>query len=127
MEASESSILCVDDNEDTREILTYLLEEKGFAVTACRTLDECLEQARQKHFSVIILDYHFGDGTSLDVCREIRFHNPATPIIFYSGEARGTEIQKALEAGATEYLVKPLGLDELIDTVSNLARKGQYA
>jgi DNA-binding response OmpR family regulator len=127
MEASESSILCVDDNEDTREILTYLLEEKGFAVTACKTLDECLEQARQKHFSVIVLDYHFGDGTSLDVCREIRSHNPATPILFYSGEARETEIQKALEAGGTEYLVKPLGFDELIDKVGKLTRKAESA
>jgi CheY-like chemotaxis protein len=127
MESSKSSILCVDGNEDSREILTYLFEARGFEVTACETLAECLEQAGKNSFSVIILDYRFGDGTGLDACREIRSQNPHTPIIFYSGEARETEIRKALEAGATEYFVKPLGLDKLIEMVGDLTQKTETA
>jgi CheY-like chemotaxis protein len=127
MESPKPSILCVDDNEDSREILTYLFEEKGFEVTACKTLAECLEQAGKNNFSVIILDYRFGDGTGLDACRKIRSQNLNTPIIFYSGEARETEVKKAFEAGATEYHFKPLGLDKLLETVSKLTQKSKSA
>jgi DNA-binding response OmpR family regulator len=120
MEAIKKSILCVDDNEDSRELLIYFFEEKGFDVTACGTLEECLSEARKKTFSAVIMDNHFGSITSLEVCREIRSFNPTTPIIFYSGEARQSEINKALEAGADKYLVKPLGLSELVESVERL-------
>ena len=127
MEAIKKSILCVDDDEDSREILTYLFEEKGFEVTVCKTLEECLSQAHRKAFSTFVLDNHFGNGTSLDVCREIRSFNPTTPIVFYSGEARPREIEKALKSGADQYLTKPLGLTTLIETVEKLVEQKSSA
>lgn len=120
MEAVKKSILCVDDNSDSRELLTFIFEENGFEVSACETLENCLSEARQKTFSAVILDNRFGNVTSLDACREIRSFNPTIPIIFYSGEARPAEIEKALEAGGNKYLTKPLGLSELVEAVKKL-------
>src|ERR1051325_8028390 len=120
MEAIDKSILCVDDNDDSREILEYLFEEQGFAVTACRSLEDCLSAARRNRFSAVILDNRLQDGSSLDAGPEIRLLHPTPPIVLYSGEARETEIEKALEAGADKYLIKPLGLSELVETVEKL-------
>jgi DNA-binding response OmpR family regulator len=127
MKAMKKSILCVDDNEDSRELLIYFFEDKGFDVTACETLEECLAEARKKTFSAVIMDNHFVRTTSLEACREIRAFNPTTPIIFYNGEARQSEIDKALEAGADKYLIKPFGLSELVETVERLIEQTQTA
>lgn len=120
MKTAKPSVLCVDDNEDNLDLLTYLFEAENFEVTTCATLQDCLSQTRQNRYSAIILDNRFGDESSLEVCKEIRTNNPKTPIIFYSGEAREAEIAKALDACANAYLVKPLDLDKLTDVAYQL-------
>jgi DNA-binding response OmpR family regulator len=127
MKSAKPTILCVDDNEDNLELLTYLFEDENFNVITCTSLEDCLSQTRQNRFSAIILDNRFGDKTSLDACKEIRSNNPNTPIIFYSGEARETEIAKALDACGNAYLVKPLDLDKLTDVASKLIQESQSA
>ena len=122
MNTQKPSILCVDDDKDSLDLITYVFKNEGFEVTSCDSLEECLSQIRQKHFSVIVLDNHFGDGTSIEVCKELRSYNHHTPIIFYSGEARQSEIDKALECGDA-YLIKPIGFDKLTDTVKNLIQE----
>ena len=120
MKLVKRSILCVDENKDNLELLTVTFEQEGFEVTACQSLEECLSQARQNDFSAIILDNRFGNGTSLDACREISEFSPNTPIIFCSGEARTAEIAKAIEAGGDRYFVKPVDFDKLADAVNEL-------
>ena len=120
MKSAKPNILCVDENEDNLELLKITFEQEGFEVTTCRSLEECLSQARRNEFSAIILDNRFGNGTSLDVCREISAFSPDTPIIFCSGEARKAEIAKAIEAGGDQYFVKPVDFDKLADAVKGL-------
>ena len=125
MEANKQSILCVDDNEDNLELITYVFEEKGFEVTICNSLENCLPQIYENKFTAVILDNWFRGGTSLEVCQKIRSFSPDIPIIFYSAEVRITEIEKAFEAGANSYLTKPEDLDKLTETVSMLIRESQ--
>lgn len=87
---------------------------------SCDNLEECLSQARQKNFQAIILNNRFGNISSLDVSRQIRSFDSTVPIIFHSGEARQSEIDKALAAGANAYLVKPNNFEKLTDTVIKL-------
>jgi DNA-binding response OmpR family regulator len=123
MKPSKQKILCVDENEDSLELLTITFEQEGFEVITCRTLEECLAQVRRQVFSAIILDNRYGNGRSLAVCREISASAPHTRIIFCSGEARQTEIAKAIEAGGDKYFVKPVDFDILADTVKELIEK----
>ena len=120
MKSVNRRILCLDENEDSLELLTITFEQEGFDVTTCRSLEECLSQARQNTFSAIILDNRYGGGTSLDLCREINSFAPNTPIVFCSGEARKAEITKAIEAGGDKYFVKPVDFDQLAVTVKEL-------
>ncbi|MCA1626199.1 MAG: response regulator [Acidobacteria bacterium] len=125
MKLSKQTILCVDDNKDNLDLITFVFQSEGFEVTACDSLEDCLSHVRQKHFEAIILDNRFGDETSVEVCEEIRAFNPHTPIVFYSGEARQREIDKALNACADAYLVKPIGFDTLSETVNKLIQENQ--
>jgi CheY-like chemotaxis protein len=120
-------ILCVEDNEDNLELMKYLFESENFDVTACDNLDDCLEEVKNNQFSAIVLDYYMGNQNSLEVCEEIRSHSCKTPIIFYSGEARKSEIQKAMEHCADAFLVKPMDFSKLTDTVNKLIQERQSA
>jgi CheY-like chemotaxis protein len=120
MNQPKHSVLCVDDNQDNLELITFVFEHAGFDVTACDTLNDCLLHARSKSLDAIILDNRFGDQSSVEVCEEIRSFNPAIPIVFYSGEARQFEIERALNECGNAYLVKPNDFEKLIPTVVNL-------
>lgn len=110
-----SSILCIEDDEDTCALLKFVFEQEGFHVTTCSAVD-CLEIVEKNGFSAIILDNYFGDLSGIDICREIRKWYPIVPIIFFSGEIRETEKDKALAAGANTYLVKPNDFEILVET-----------
>ena len=125
MKSSKYTVLCVDDDKDNLELLTFVFEHADFEVLACDSLDECLNHARNKNLDSIILDNRFGNETSLEVCQEIRDFNPTIPIVFYSGEAREIEIRKVLTACADAYLVKPNDFEKLTQTVADLIEETQ--
>ena len=125
MNQSKTTLLCVDDNRDNCELLTFVFEDQGFEVKTCASISEGWRQAQRENFSAIILDNRFNGTTSLETCRKIRSLRPRTPIIFYSGEARQSEIKKALAAGADAYLVKPNGFEKITETVVRLIEDKQ--
>jgi two-component system OmpR family response regulator len=127
MEGSKYTILCVDDDKDNLDLLTFVFEHADFEVLACDSLDECLDHARSKKLDAIILDNRFGNESSLEVCEEIRTFNPDVPIVFYSGEAREIEIHKVLTACADAYLVKPNDFEKLTQTVVKLIEETEAA
>jgi CheY-like chemotaxis protein len=127
MQVSKYTILCVDDDKDNLDLLTFVFEHADFEVLACDSLDECLNHARNKNLDAIVLDNRFGNQSSLDVCEEIRAFNPEIPIVFYSGDAREIEIQKVLTACADAYLIKPNDFEKLTQTVVELIEETQAA
>ncbi len=118
----KQDILCIDDDNDTCELVEFMFKQKGFKVVSCTTSEEGIDCARNGEFGAIILDnrFHGNDGTK--ICREIRVFDQAIPIIFFSGEARSMEKEKALAAGANEYLLKPNDLEKLTDTIINFIK-----
>ena len=125
MNQSKLTILCIDDNQDSLELLAFIFKEQGFEVKTCRTIAEGLFEIKEADFCAIILDNRIGETNSLEACQKIRWSNPITPIIFYSGEARPAEIEKAIAAGADAYLVKPNDFSKLTETVTALIEKSQ--
>ncbi len=123
MSQNKRSILCVEDDKDNSDLLTYLFESEGFDVTTCDTVEECLYHALQKNFDAIILDNRLGHTTTLGACQEIREHDPNVPIIYYSGESRPKEIEKALSECAVAYLVKPDDFEKLVPTIIRLIQE----
>lgn len=123
MKHPKREILCIDDDDDTRELIEFVFRLADYRITTCGTAKEGLLEAEKGDFGAIILDNRFSDSSGGEICQEIRRFDQTTPIIFFSGEARPQEIDKALAAGANAYLVKPNDFERLTETVINLVEK----
>ena len=117
-------ILCIEDDEDTCELVTFVFEQQGYNVESCSRAD-CLNLIHEEKFLAIILDNYFIDKSGVDICQEFRSFDQTTPIVFFSGEVRQAEIDKALAAGANRYLIKPNDFDKLVPTTIELVEASQ--
>jgi CheY-like chemotaxis protein len=124
MSQEKKSILCIEDNEDTCELLSFVFQQAGYKIVTCSQKD-CLNLIHEEKFLAIILDNYFDGLKGTDICREIRSFDQITPIVFFSGEARQSEIDKALATGANAYLVKPNDFEKITDTVVNLIKEAE--
>jgi two-component system, OmpR family, response regulator MprA len=120
MEKTKRRILCVDDDQDTCEMMSVLLGTVGYEVSCALTLSEGLRLAKQEQFALILLDWTFPDGTGLELCQMIRNFDPQTPIFFCSGVSIGAESKRAMNAGAQGFFVKPLAMNDFLSNVSSL-------
>lgn len=102
-------VLYVEDHDDTRVLMTMMLEQAGFRVTSVETGTACLELAQKsdQRFDLYLLNHTFPDASGVSVCMLLRQIDPTTPIIFYSSRAMPQEKEAALRAGAQDYLIKP--------------------
>jgi two-component system, OmpR family, response regulator len=115
-------ILVVEDHKDTREVVTLLLELRGYKVSQAETVAVALQLARTESFDLYLLDSRLPDGSGVELCRSIRQFDGNTPIIFYSASAYETDKREAIACGAQGYLVKPCSPEELEETVEELLK-----
>lgn len=113
-------VLYIEDHEDTRELVTLVLEQKSFEVVTGSTIKSGVDLAEKQDFDLYLLDSWLPDGSGLDLCRQIREFDQATPIVFYSAAAYAADRELALESGAQAYLVKPSQPSELCTVVTSL-------
>ena len=104
-------ILFVDDHEDTRFLISYLLGAWGYGVVAAASVEEGLQLARGGGFDLYLLDSRFADGSGMELCEGIRECDRETPIVFYSGDPP-SRLKKSLECDAQGFVLKP-GFDAL--------------
>jgi DNA-binding response OmpR family regulator len=116
--SEKKRILCVEDDEDTCELLTLLLSD--FEIVFTDSIEKSITLFKTGRFDLCLLDNWLVDGLGVDLCRQIRHLNPSVPIVFISGVAQTDEIQKALDTGAQAYLVKPYSFEELRKIVKEL-------
>ena len=119
-------ILCVEDHEDTLELITLVLENH-YDVTTARSIESAWKLAQHGGFDLLLLDSWLVDGSGLTLCRRIREIDQITPILFYSAAAYEVDRDSALRAGAQGYLIKPASLSELCDLVAQLISTQQIA
>jgi DNA-binding response OmpR family regulator len=120
MEETKRRILCVEDDEDTCEMLTLALQLSGYEVVSAHTFADAITKALAADFDAYILDSRLPDGSGVDLCKEIREFNNHTPILFYSADAYPKEIEEALSAGAQAYMVKPIDPQEVERNIREL-------
>ena len=113
-------VLYIEDHEDTRELVTLVLEQRSYEVVTGATIETGLTLARSQHFDLYLLDSWLPDGSGLDLCRRIREFDKATPILFYSAAAYEIDKDLALRSGAQAYLIKPSQPSELCNLVVSL-------
>lgn len=100
-------VLCVDDHQDSREMLSTLLHFESIDATAVGTAAEALSSMGAQRFDLYLLDSQLPDLDGFQLCRRMREMDPITPILFFSGDAYETDKTKGIEAGANAYVAKP--------------------
>lgn len=124
MKKNNLTILCIEDDKDTCELVTFVFQQSGFEVKACSQTD-CLKLIHEEKFTAIILDNYFIEISGVSICRQIRDFDQTTPVIFFSGESRQGEIDNAIQAGANAYLVKPNDFEKLVPTTIKFIEESQ--
>ena len=118
-------VLFVEDTADTRDLVEYTLQSEGFEVVSAQTADEGLALARTKTFALILLDIGLPDKDGLELCKEIRRFDEATPILFYTAFADLLDEEEATKAGAQGYLRKPEDTGRLGQVARQLIEDGK--
>jgi diguanylate cyclase (GGDEF)-like protein len=111
-------LLIVDDIEANRAILARRFQHRGFLTVEADCGARALELLDQQSFDVVLLDVMMPDLDGLEVLRRIRqrFSAAVLPVIMVTAKSEGVDIAEALEAGASDYITKP------VDFVVALAR-----
>lgn len=113
-------VLYIEDHEDTRELVTLVLEQKCIEVVTGSTIRSGVDLAESQDFDLYLLDSWLPDGSGLELCRKIREFDKATPILFYSAAAYEIDRLEAIKSGAQAYLIKPSHPWELCNLVTSL-------
>src|SRR6266581_1409420 len=105
-------ILLVDDHQDTCAALEKLLVRRGYLVAATHNMRSAMEAAVRNKFDLLISDVALPDGTGMELMMQLRAISNI-PGIAISGFGNNGDIEKSLEAGFSEHLIKPVRLDTL--------------
>ena len=119
---SGARILVVDDEQQILRALSTSLRGAGYEVETAATAEGALAAAAMRPPEAVILDLVLPDGTGLDVCRELRTWSTA-PVIILSAVGEEREKVAALDAGADDYVTKPVGIDELLARLRAVLRR----
>jgi len=119
---SGARVLVVDDEQQILRALRTSLRGAGYEVETADTAEAALAAAAMRPPEAVILDLVLPDGTGTEVCRELRSWSSA-PVIVLSAVGEEREKVAALDAGADDYVTKPVGIDELLARLRAVLRR----
>jgi len=120
MNTNGQRVLVVDDDEDSRRVLSLLLAQVGYNVYETGDGVEALYEMQKRRFEVVITDYRMPRLDGLELVKICRIVWPETPMVLVSGEPADFA-RVAVQQGAFAYLRKPHDATELLRLVRSAA------
>jgi two-component system alkaline phosphatase synthesis response regulator PhoP len=123
---TEQKILVVDDEPDILEILSYNLKKEGFIVYTAANGKDALEVAKKEAPDLIILDVMMPDMDGMETCLQLRETPQLKNVLIAFLTARGEDYSQisGFEAGADDYITKPIKPRILVSRIKALLRRG---
>jgi len=117
-------ILIVEDNRDYAATLRTNLEHEGYAVVVAHTGPEGIAAARAAAFDLVLLDLMLPGASGFTVLQRLRDEGIGAPVLVLTALGAEEEKLRGFGLGADDYVVKPVGLRELLARVKALVRRG---
>lgn len=118
-------ILVAEDDPSLGEALSKALSRHDYLVDLVTDGDAALTQVRLQTYSLLILDVAMPRRTGLQVCSQLRVEGDPVPILFLTGRDSSQDKVDGLDAGADDYVVKPVDVPELLARMRALLRRSQ--
>ena len=114
------TILIRESDREVRNYLELSLTCRGYGVRHAETGEEaldCLQDADGPEISLVLLDAPISCREDIETLQEIRRVNASVPVIMLCGDSRPSAVVEAMKSGATDFLAKPVGNDQLVDAI----------
>ncbi|MGD0674568.1 MAG: ATP-binding protein [Polyangiaceae bacterium] len=113
-------ILVVDDDEDSLDLLRYILESAGAIFVGATNAQRALASVVRERFDFVVSDIGMPEMDGYRFMRHLRAQNIDIPAIALTAYARAEDAQRALEAGYHQHMAKPVDADELIASIERM-------
>jgi DNA-binding response OmpR family regulator len=120
----QTRVLVVDDDIEMTDLLKIVLEPNSFEVVTANSGADGIDLARRLSPDVMVLDLHMPEIDGWEVCKAIRQFSQV-PILVLSAVSKPGMVARALDAGADDYLSKPMTSSVLIAHIKKLARRAR--
>ena len=122
MRLDRRKAIIVDDDRETREMLTLALELEGFEVTEAANGLRLISSLEVDRPDVILLDVMMSWINGFELCRSIKQNEGwrDIPIVFISACKDAQDVERGLAAGASDYFAKPLDVERLVHRLDEL-------
>jgi len=119
-------IMLVDDEERFLETTRKLLARKGYDAVTAAGGREALHQLEGRHIHVVVLDVKMPHMDGIATLKEIKKRFPLVEVIMLTGHATVETAIDGLKSGATDYLMKPISIEELVQKVEEAFAKRMH-
>ncbi len=116
-------ILVIDDEAPLRHTLTRILGRAGMDVTTAASGKEALTLLAEHAYDLVYLDIRMPDMSGLEVLKEVRANYPALPVVLFTAQPDLSSAMEAVRNGASDYLLKPLQPQTLIERTQAILAK----
>jgi two-component system chemotaxis response regulator CheY len=114
-----TKVLLADDSRTMRTIIRRSLEAVGVAdITEAEDGDQAVQAFQPGAFDLVVTDWNMPGKTGLEVVQVIRTQDTTVPIFMVTTEAEKSRVLQAIQAGVSDYLVKPFNSDVLKEKLS---------
>lgn len=120
-------VLIAEDDANIRDGLAEILSAEGYETECAADGNEALACYSARPPDLVCLDVMMPEKSGYDVCREIRQHDPAIPILFISAKSEEIDKVLGLELGADDFIQKPFGVREVIARIRAVTRRALAA